>query len=323
MGFYATILAHRRLALMLFILLASHLLVIAAVCYVLVRYQQFWLIPAVFWLPLLILGIRFTSGSLKSIFTGRDDDVLAASGLGITAPAAGDPDRQVLTNVAEEIAVATGSPQPQAVLCNSPALNAFVSYAEGSRQQEMKIVFTSGASSSLDRYELQGVAAHLYAHRRNFEQMLVSMAGAMYFAVFAGADFFLFLNMLNWHYGGSGDFSTGPLVVILTLAVALSPVAAARLAQLWVMRRTRFLDDLRALEITNDPDSLIGALEKLAGSPGKLEAHYNLSNIHFYFDSVTDPSKRYPWEKLPTHPSPAARIRAVKKATGRAGSIRE
>ncbi|MHB0915063.1 MAG: M48 family metalloprotease [Thermoleophilia bacterium] len=319
MGFYATIAGHRRLAILLFGLLLGHLLLITVLIYVLVRYQQFWLVPVVFWLPLLLFALKFVTRELRAVFAARDDDIAAAAGLSLAPPAPGEPSGRVLANVVEEMAVATGGPQPEASLTDSPALNAFVSFVAGSRQREMKIVFTSAMAAALRRQELQGVAASLYSHRRHFERMFAAMAGAMFLAAYAAADVFLLLNLLNWHYGGSGDFNTGPLVVVLALGILAAPMAAARLAQLAVMRRFRLLDDLGAIEITNDPESLITALEKLANSSDRLRARYGPASAHFFFAAVTDPEKRFPWQKLATHPAPEARVRALRQATGSQG----
>jgi Zn-dependent protease with chaperone function len=321
MGFYRTFLAYRRLTVMLISLIAGHLLLIALAFFALIRYGQLWLIPVILFLPLLILGLRYTTGLLNLVFSARDDDLLAANGLTAFQPERGDRMGEVLDNVAEEIAVASGSSQPDAKVCESLGLNAFLSPAAIAAgqvgQPGMLVVFTTAMAAGLTRQELQAVAAHLYAHKKKFERMFISMASAMFASLFAAADVFLLLNVLNWYFGGTSGFSTGPLVVVLTLGMIVAPVLAISLAQVTVIRRTRFLDDLGAVEITKDPDSLISALEKLAAGGKRLQAPYTMANVHFYFDAVEDKNRRFPWQRLATHPPAKARIAALKAATER------
>jgi len=298
-------LAYRKLSLMLTALTLGHLLLFAVIFYVIIRYQQFGLIPVILFLPLLVLSLRYTTGQLQALFSSRHADMLAAGGLTATQPGPEDNLKQVLDDIAEEMAIATGSTRPHVAVCRSAGLNALISPAPGPGRQGMLLVFTTGITAALNRHELQAVAAHLFAHERNFESMFVSTASAMYAAVFAGGDIFLLLNLANLYFGADGSFSTGPLVVLLTMMMLLAPVVAATMAQLYLIRRTRFVDDARAVEITKDPDSMVSALKKLAQGGERLRAAYSWTNVHFYFDAVDDPARKYPWQKLATHPAPA------------------
>lgn len=317
MDFYGKLLEYRRLAYILVALAVGHLLVVAVAVYLVIRYQQLWAIPVVLWLPLTILPFRVTSGWLRQVFAARDDDIIAATGIAARQPVTVDSQvSELLDNVVEEIAVATGSDQPDAMVCDSPSLNVFISPGGNQAGQGAIVVFTTAMAASLNRQQLQGVAASLFAHLRNFDRMFISMVGAMYFSVFAAADIFLLLNALNWHYGGSGDFNTGPLVVLLVLGMLAAPLAASRLAQTLVMRRGRFGDDAAAVEITRDPESLIAALKLLAAGEGRLDAAANAANIHFFFAAVNDPVKKFNYQTVATHPSVKSRIRMLESLLG-------
>lgn len=315
MGLYAKIFEYRRLAYVLIALAAAHLLLVAAAVYLVVRYHLLWAIPVILWLPLTIVPFRVTAGWLAQVFQARDDDVIAASGITAVQPAAGSREAAMLDNIAGEIAVATGSPQPDAMVCESDAVNAFISPGKEREGRETRVVFTTAMAAQLNRQELQGVTASLYAHLGNFDRMFISMVGAMFFSVFAAADVFLLLNALNWHFGGSGDFSTGPLVVILVLGMLAGPLLASRVAQTLVIRRSRLLDDAAALDITRDPDSLIAALRRLDGG-ATLEASGSLPELHFFFDRVSNPRQRFNPLLVGTHPSPGARIKALEPVSG-------
>lgn len=315
MSFYGTILAHRRLAIALIGIAIAHLLIIGAGAFAVVRYQQFWAIAAVLWLPLITLSLRWTTGSLKKFFEARKDNVLAMNGVQVSRHENTETQRR-LANIAEEISVATGGALPDTAVCQSQGTNAFIGFLKEGTQKKIAVIYTSEMVSAFTRHELQAVVAHLYAHRSNFEHMFITMVGAVYISVFAAADVFLILTTLNWNFGGSGDFATGPLVVILVMGMLYGPVAAAWLAQVYVLRHTRYFDDLTALKITHDPESLISALDKLSQNSARLEAIYDMAHAHFYFDNVKNPALKYPWQMLATHPRPAARAKALRTATG-------
>lgn len=316
MGFYAKIFQYRRLAFILVALAAGHLLLVVAAVFLVVRYLQLWAIPAVLWLPLTIVPFRVTTGWLRQVYDARVMDVVASSGLQVMQPAPGSRESSMLDNIVEELAVASGGARPDAKVCESQARNAFISPAGDDKAAGPVVAFTTGMTAALNRQELQAVAASLYAHLGNLDRLLVSMAGAMYFSVFAAADAFLVLNTLNWHFGGSSDFSTGPLVVILTLGMLAGPIVAARTAQTLVIRRTRYLDDAEGVELVKDPGSLIGALRLTAGSRQRLDAKYDLASVQFFFDAPVDRSKRFSAQLVPTHPSADARAAAVAAVSG-------
>lgn len=316
MGFYGTMLAHRRLALFLAALALAHLLLVTGAAALIIYYQQMWAIAGVLWLPLTVYPLRWTTAQLKRVFMARDDDVLASNGVAVESPSPVAA-RERLTNICEEIAVAVGEEQPRAALCQSPALNAFVALPEQAGRQSVTVVFSTAMAGAFGRNELQAVAAHLYARRGGFERLFAGMAAAMYLAVFITADLFLALTVLNWNYGGSGDFTTGPLVVLLAAGMLGPPVWAAALARAYILRRFCLLADLEALKITHDPESLMGVLAKLEDADARLTAAYDMANVWLYFESLDDPRRRYPWQRLATHPRPAARLNAIKTAAGR------
>lgn len=313
MNIFSTIMAYRRLTFMMIMIAFAHLLLVVCFVFFVIKYQQLWAIAAVLWLPLIILALRWTAGMLTKFFLARDDDVLAVNGV-VVSPAADDFAREKLANIVEEIAVATGELQPDVAVCQSKGINAFIAYPEKQGQNQPTIVFTSAMISELNRYELQAVVANLYSHRRNFEQMFVTMAGTMYIAVFATADLFLISSILYWNFGGSDTFSTG-MIVLLVMGMIAAPVLASGLAQVYVIRHARFLDDLKTLEITNDPENLISALETMSQFKARFEASYETSNAHFYFDAVKDPDRKFPWQRLASHPQLLARLKDLKVAT--------
>ena len=81
-----------------------------------------------------------------------------------------DPAEKQLSNVVEEIAIASGMAVPAVfVLDNEPGINAF---AAGWTADNAAIGVTRGALQHLTRDELQGVIAHEFAHIRNGDMKL-------------------------------------------------------------------------------------------------------------------------------------------------------
>ncbi|MCP3989696.1 MAG: M48 family metalloprotease, partial [Actinomycetia bacterium] len=76
-----------------------------------------------------------------------------------------DPAEKQLTNIVEEIAIASGMPVPAVFLLDEePGINAF---AAGWTADNAAIGLTRGALEHLNRRELQGVIAHEFSHIRN------------------------------------------------------------------------------------------------------------------------------------------------------------
>ncbi|MCP4962889.1 MAG: M48 family metalloprotease, partial [Actinomycetia bacterium] len=76
-----------------------------------------------------------------------------------------DPAEKQLTNIVEEIAIASGMPVPAVFLLDEePGINAF---AAGWTADNAAIGITRGALEQLNRRELQGVIAHEFSHIRN------------------------------------------------------------------------------------------------------------------------------------------------------------
>ncbi|MDA3970510.1 MAG: M48 family metalloprotease, partial [Desulfobulbaceae bacterium] len=81
----------------------------------------------------------------------------------------GDPDKQRILNVVEEMAIAAGTPVPPVYLLDESAINAF---AAGYSTSDAVIGVTRGAIRKLSRDELQGVIAHEFSHILNGDMRL-------------------------------------------------------------------------------------------------------------------------------------------------------
>ncbi|MDH3342649.1 MAG: M48 family metalloprotease, partial [Gammaproteobacteria bacterium] len=81
----------------------------------------------------------------------------------------GDPDKQKILNVVEEMAIASGTPVPPVYLMDEDGINAF---AAGYKASDAVIGITRGAIEKLSREQLQGVIAHEFSHIFNGDMRL-------------------------------------------------------------------------------------------------------------------------------------------------------
>lgn len=234
--------------------------------------------------------------------------VLAISG----AREATFAENQVLVNVVEEMAIASGLPMPKIYVIDDTAPNAF---ATGKDPQHGIVAITTGLLQKLNRDELQGVMAHELAHIRNLDIRYMTMVSLMTGLIALLADFlqrqFFWGGMGRRRSDDDGDNNNplGILFLVLGIVLALVAPIAGWLLEMAVSRKREFLADATAAEMTRYPEGLASALMKIQGDQEVLEAA-NRATQHMY---IINPLK---FESdgssmLSTHPSTEARIKAL------------
>ena len=176
-------------------------------------------------------------------------------------------DHPQLSNVVEEMSLASGLPMPKIYIIDDTALNAF---ATGRSPETASVAITKGLLMRLNRDELQGVMAHEMGHVLNRDILFMTLAGILLGAIVLIADFF---RRSLW-YGGLGGRRRrssrgrdgGAQAVMAIVAIVLSILAPilARILYLACSRRREYLADATAARLTRDPEGLGSALEKLA-----------------------------------------------------------
>ncbi|HPJ71451.1 MAG TPA: M48 family metallopeptidase, partial [bacterium] len=188
-----------------------------------------------------------------------------------------------LYNVVEELTLASGLPMPKLyIIADDDAPNAF---ATGRDPEHASIAVTTALLERLNREELQGVLAHELSHVGNRDILFATLVGVLVGIIALLCDFFLRYTFWGGggrrnRSGGGGGGNTLILVAALVLAV-LAPIAA-KLIQLAISRQREYLADAAGAKMTRNPEGLARALEKIALSPGKLEAA-NRATQHLYF----------------------------------------
>ncbi|MCA1996892.1 MAG: M48 family metallopeptidase [Armatimonadetes bacterium] len=220
---------------------------------------------------------------------------------------------QVLSNVAEEMAIAAGIPKPKVYVIDDTAPNAF---ATGRDPQNGVVVFTQGILRKLNRDELQAVMAHEVSHIRNYDIRFMTTIALIAGVIPLLADF---LKRMAWYGGGrrrSKDDSGQAIFMILALVLAILAPLFSMMLQLAVSRKRELLADASAVDLTRNPDALASALQKIASDPEPLEAA-NRATQHLY---IVNPMKAWDDEGssiFSTHPPLSERLRQLEQLGAR------
>jgi Zn-dependent protease with chaperone function/uncharacterized tellurite resistance protein B-like protein len=171
-----------------------------------------------------------------------------------------DPRRRMLSNVVEEMAIASGVPMPEVyVLEQEEGINAF---AAGHTPADAAVAVTRGALARLNREQLQGVVAHEFSHILNGDMRislrLLGMNHGLMAVAAAGRT------MLR-----AARHADRAAVWLVVIGVALAVVGHigwmfARLLQAWISRRRESLADASAVQFTRNPEGLKQALVRVA-----------------------------------------------------------
>jgi Zn-dependent protease with chaperone function len=271
-------------------------------------------------LPLLLI----IGGTLLEIFRLREggEAVAKMAGGRLVAMQTPETHERRLLNVVQEMALAAGIACPKVyVLDREASINAF---AAGYNPNEAVVAVTSGALQRLTRDELQGVIAHEFSHILNGDMRLNVRLIALLFGIQMVAGFGQHLIDIGSRMGASRTRSRdekGPplLLVLLALGAALFlagyiGIFFGRLIKAAVSRQREFLADASAVQFTRNPDTIGGALRKIAGldrdgGPGARIAHPNAEHLSHLFLGAVRPQLMAGW--LATHPPLSERLRRI------------
>jgi heat shock protein HtpX len=155
-----------------------------------------------------------------------------------------------------DLAQRAGVPVPGLYLIPSEQPNAF---ATGRNPKNAAVAVTEGLLQHLPKEQVRGVLAHEFAHIKN-RDVLVQTIAAMIGAAIAAIANILQFSML---FGG-GDDDESPLGFVGTIAAIIIAPIAAVLLQLAVSRQREYLADQTAAELLGEGRPLVDALGTLA-----------------------------------------------------------
>jgi Zn-dependent protease with chaperone function len=260
------------------------------------------------------------AGVLVIVISGSIFKIIALSGGGarvaemmggeLIVDGTGDTNKQKILNVAEEMAIASGTPVPPVYLLDEDGINAF---AAGYSPSDAVIGVTRGAIEQLSRDQLQGVVAHEFSHIFNGDMKLnIRLIGVLHGILLLGLIGYYILR------GSSRSRSSknGGGIVFLGMGLVVIGYAGTffgNLIKAAVSRQREYLADASAVQFTRNPDGIAGALKRIGGnSTGSLIENPNGSEIsHALFSQGI---KTYFNSMFATHPPLDNRIRKIDPA---------
>jgi heat shock protein HtpX len=211
-----------------------------------------------------------------------------------------------LEEMAADLAHRAGVPVPRLYLIGSEQPNAF---ATGRNPRHAAVAVTDGLLTHLPAAEVEGVLAHEFAHIRNRDILVSSIAAMVAGAVSAIATV---LQVSLWF--GGGDDEESPLGLIGTLAAIIVAPIAATLLQLGVSRQREYLADATAAKLLGRAAPLADALETLERGSLALPMNVNPATASMY--AVNPLPRRGLATLFATHPPIAERIRRLRALDG-------
>jgi heat shock protein HtpX len=211
-----------------------------------------------------------------------------------------------LEAMVQELAQLARVPAPRLYTIASEQPNAF---ATGRNAKHAAVAVTEGLLQHLPPEQVKGVLAHEFAHIKNRDILVSSIAAMVAGAIAAVANVLQFSLLF-----GADDEDSGPLSWIGLLAtIVLAPIAAS-LLQLAVSRQREYLADATGAAILGRARPLADALETLERRAQDVPIRVNPATASLYI--VNPLSKQGAATLFATHPPLAERVRRLRTLDG-------
>jgi len=211
-----------------------------------------------------------------------------------------------LEAMVQDLAQRAAVPTPRLYLIPSEQPNAF---ATGRNPQHAAVAVTEGLLQHLPPAQVKGVLAHEFAHIKNRDILVSSIAAMVAGSISAIANVLQFSLLF-----GGDDEDSGPLGLIGTLATIILAPLAAMLLQLAVSRQREYLADATGAQLLGRGAPLADALETLERGARAVPMAVNPATASLY---AVNPLPRAGVATLfMTHPPLAERIRRLRELDG-------
>ncbi|WEV71605.1 zinc metalloprotease HtpX [Lactobacillus sp. ESL0785] len=216
-----------------------------------------------------------------------------------------------LWHIVQDMALVGRVPMPRVYIIDDASPNAF---ATGRDPEHSAVAVTQGLLKMMNREELEGVLGHEISHIRNYDIRLSTVA-----AVLVGV--ISYLSGIASHYiwwfdddrGHDNDDNNNLVLIFKIIAIIfvliLGPLCAG-LAQMALSRNREYLADASSVDLTRNPQGLISALKKIAGSKPMKKADPSSAGMY-----IADPlHKKHGFSHLfDSHPPTEDRIKRLEK----------
>ncbi len=211
-----------------------------------------------------------------------------------------EADNPRLYSLVRSVSQKASLPMPRLYIIPSESPNAF---ATGRNPDNAAVAVTEGILKALDDEELEGVLSHEFAHIRNRDILIQTIA-----ATIAGAISYLAF-MARWaaFFRGGREDDEGGVLGLLAVAI-LAPIAAV-VVQMAISRSREYAADEGAARISHKPLSLANALKKLHAHSRRVPLAAQPATAHLFI--VNPLSGRGLASLFSTHPPLEERIRRL------------
>ena len=210
-----------------------------------------------------------------------------------------------LYKTVREVSHLANVPMPKVYLIPTNTPNAF---ATGRNPKHAVVAVTEGILQLLNKDELMGVIAHEFAHIKN-RDILIQTIAATIAAVISYVAF-----MARWAaiFGGSGrDNDQGGNVLELLALAILAPLTAT-IIQLAISRSREYLADESGSKFIHTQHGLINALQKLEKGVNHFPLRFGNQQTSSLF--IVNPfSGKSLFKLFSTHPSTEDRVKRLKE----------
>lgn len=207
-----------------------------------------------------------------------------------------------LEAMVQDLAQRAQVPVPRLYTIPSEQPNAF---ATGRNPQHAAVAVTEGLLHQLPAEQVRSVLAHEFAHIKNRDILVSSIAAMVAGAIAAIANIFQFSLL----FGGDHEDS-GPLGWIRLIGTVIFAPLAALLLQLGVSRQREYLADAAGAELLGQASLLADALETLDRRAQAVPMDVNPATASLY---IVNPLRRQGFATLfSTHPPIAERVRRLR-----------
>lgn len=211
--------------------------------------------------------------------------------------------------IVENLCIASGLPMPKIYIIEERQPNAF---ATGRDEKHSAIAFTRGLLESLEKKEIEGVAAHELSHIKNKDILLQSIVVVLVGFVVLLCDWFLRLSLF---FGRDEENSRSNIFFFISAIILaiLAPILA-QIIQFAISRKREFLADASAALLTRYPEGLASALEKISRYPYSMKGASN-ATAHLFITSPFRGKTALNWiaKLFSTHPPVEERIKALRE----------
>jgi heat shock protein HtpX len=211
-----------------------------------------------------------------------------------------------LEAIVQDLAQRAKVPVPRLFVIPSEQPNAF---ATGRNPEHAAVAVTQGMLQHLPEDQVKGVLAHEFAHIKNRDILVSSIAAMVAGAISAIANVLQFSLLF-----GGDDEDSGPLGLIGTLATIILAPLAATLLQLALSRQREYLADATGAQLLGRAEPLANALETLERGAQAVPMNINPATASLY--AVNPLPRRGVATLFMTHPPLAERVRRLRALDG-------